>query len=80
MFCLFQGDVAKSEASDRRSDQRDDVDRVDLRSTRSRITHVLNWTYGIRRLIGSFRRLLWVRLRKFFIIFRHLVLILVLES
>ena len=34
----------------------------------------------IRRLIGLFRRLLWVRLRDFILIFHHLVLILVLES
>ena len=34
----------------------------------------------IRQLIGSFRRLLWVRLRDFILIFHHLVLILLLAS
>ena len=34
----------------------------------------------IRRLIGSFRRLIWVRLRVFILIFHHLVLILYFES
>ena len=34
----------------------------------------------IRRLIGSFRRLIWVRLRVFILIFHHLVLILHFES
>ena len=34
----------------------------------------------IRRLIGSFRRLIWVRLRDFILIFHHLVLILLLAS
>ena len=35
-----KGDVAKSGASDRRRDQRNDVDRVDAWSTRSEFQHV----------------------------------------
>ena len=40
MLCLFQGNVAKTGASDRRRDQRDDVDRVDAWSTRLEFQHM----------------------------------------